>query len=650
MPIPIAGEPIASSYLGQSYDYEYPYGLDLRPNSALHKKIISEVMMRMTESYSVMSTRYPDWAKIDETSTAYVQPDAKELAVKSADSRKPISIVVPQSYAMLEIMLAYLIAALLDGTIMRYEGRGPEDQYGGILLEKIIEWQCDTTKAFLALYILLQDGLKYGLSAIAPTWTRKYHTVARRKKSFFGFPTNTREHIEELYYEGNELETIDPYLYYPDVNVSAHKAQEGEYLGWIESTNIHSLLMRERNDDDIFNVLYMKDKGSCTSKYYNPDASGRNTRSGIVTGSVYGTGSSTRSDILWMNIDLIPKEWKLPGGLGNRKGNYPETWLFGIGGDTIVVHCKRVGLNHGQKPIIPYAPDFDGHSAAPISRMEIVNGLQTTLDWLFSSHITNVRKAINDMLIVDPSLINMKDLSSPEPGKLIRLKRAVWGRGVKDAVMQLKVEDITRGNIADASIVGDLIKNLGGSVDALSGIRRKTAERVTAEEVRSDRTSGISRLEKLARITSWQVFRDLAYQMASNTQQLMSEEQYIKVTGGWSEVLMKEYGKQPNEKILVSPFDLMIPYDIVCKDGSIPGGNFSEAWVQFLPQILQDQEVRQGIDVLRLVKYIIRSMGVKNIDQFDRTPMPSVATNVMPNETVESQVQQGNLIPVGEAV
>jgi hypothetical protein len=52
------------------------------------------------------------------------------------------------------------------------------------------------------------------------------------------------------------------------------------------------------------------------------------------------------------------------------------------------------------------------------------------------------------MLIVDPSLINMADLEDPKPGKLIRMRRAAWGRGVENAVKQLNVNDITRQHIS----------------------------------------------------------------------------------------------------------------------------------------------------------------------------------------------------------
>ena len=70
---------------------------------------------------------------------------------------------------------------------------------------------------------------------------------------------------------------------------------------------------------------------------------------------------------------------------------------------------------------------------------------------MFNSHVANVRKAINDMIIYDPYLVNSNDLKNPAPGKLIRLRRPAWGKGVKDVAQQLGVSDVTRGNIADST-------------------------------------------------------------------------------------------------------------------------------------------------------------------------------------------------------
>jgi hypothetical protein len=348
-----------------------------------------------------------------------------------------------------------------------------------------------------------------------------------------------------------------------------------------------------------------------------------------------------------MYLDLIPEEWKL------GKSEYPETWLFGVAAEQIVIMAKPLNLNHNKKPVVTFAPDFDGYSIAPIARMEMINGLQVALDWMFNSHVTNVRKSINDMLVVDPSLVNMDDLKNPEPGKLIRLRRSVWGRGVESAVKQLAVTDITRNNVTDASMIMDLMKATSGSVDAVSGLRRKTSERVTAEEVRGDRYGGLSRLERLAKVAGWMAFRDLGMMMASQTQQLMTQETYIKVEGQWQDVLRQEYGITDN-RMPVTPFDILVNYDVMVRDGSIPGGNYADIWTQMLPQILQDPEVRQRMDVIRVIKHMMRSLGAKDVNQFDRKqPLPpagQMQMQVQPDEQVMQQAQAGNLVPASEVM
>jgi hypothetical protein len=355
-----------------------------------------------------------------------------------------------------------------------------------------------------------------------------------------------------------------------------------------------------------------------------------------------------------MYIDIIPEDWKL------GDSDYPETWLFGLAADSIVIQARPLNLNHGKKPVVTFAPDYDGYGPVPVAKLEIVKGLQTTLDWLFNSHVANVRKAINDMFIVDPSLLNINDLKSPGPGKLIRMRKSAWGRGVENAIKQFNVTDITKNHMGDSAIIGDLIRNVGGSVDAISGFRRKTAERVTAEEVRRDASSGLSRLEKTAKVASWMAFQDLGMMLASHTQQLMSKETYVKAVGNWADVLAADYGVAMGDRIMVDPMDILVAYDVVVKDGSVPGANFNpEVWAQYLPVILQDPEIRQSLDIVRLMKHIILNTGGKDVNFFDRkqpvqqpqTPqVPQVQAQVMPDQQVQQQVQAGNLVPAEQGM
>ena len=53
-----------------------------------------------------------------------------------------------------------------------------------------------------------------------------------------------------------------------------------------------------------------------------------------------------------------------------------------------------------------------------------INDLQSQMDFLYSSHIDNVRKAINDIMIIDPYVISMKDLKGE--GLMGYLKNRRW--------------------------------------------------------------------------------------------------------------------------------------------------------------------------------------------------------------------------------
>lgn len=654
MPVVIADNEGRSSSLYKlgdvRYDYDYPERLDLRPGSKLHERIVREVTQRARDSYNVMQARHPAWKAIDETLTAYIPADTKERIVKAKDSRKPISIVIPQTYATLEILLTYMTAALLEDPMFRFEGVGPEDIVGAILLEKVLQHQCYYTKAQMALHTMFRDGFCYGVSGVSPVWLTEVGWVSRKMPGIPSpidqmlgrVPGPTRVSVEEVLFEGNKLVNIDPYRFLPDPGVSIEHIQDGEFVGWIEADSVIGLLKEEKTNDMLFNCLYLRHMGDCRSALTKNDSSGRSTKTG-VSGmmSSFQTSSTTKPcDVTWMYIDLLPREWKL------GTNEYPETWLFGVAADQIVIMAQPLNLNHNRKPVVTFSPDASGYDIAPVARMEMIHGLQTALDWMINSHVTNVRKSINDMLVVDPSLVNMDDLKDPEPGKLIRLRRSVWGRGVDSAVKQLAVNDITRNNVVDASMFIDLMKAISGGVDAVAGLRRKTSERVTAEEVRGDRYGGLSRLERLAKVAGWQALRDLGQMMASQTQQLMTEETYIKVTGQWQDVLRQEYGVT-DTRMVVSPFDILVNYDVYVRDGSMPGGNFADVWTQMLPQIMQDPEIRQSMDIIRIVKHVMRSLGAKDVNQFDRRqPLPAVTPQVMPDEQVAAQAQQGNLVPV----
>jgi len=628
------------------YNYDYPEDMDLRPGSALHERIKAEVLSRARESYSVMNARHSTWKKIDRTLTAYVPLDVAEKEIKTNDERKPVSIVVPISYSVLDTLLSYWISAFLELPYFRYEGVGPEDTLGAIMLEKIIEAHCSRLKVGLQLYIMWRDALSYGIGVASPIWHKHIGLKSVMKEDEVGFLSSllgkkssgyVRSTEEAVLFEGNKLINIDPYKYLPDPTVPVHDVQAGGFTGWLDKENYYSLLEREGRDDTIFNVKYLKHLDG-RSYILNEDSSGRQERYDVST----PFGDSTNLiDTIYMYIKLVPKDWKL----GTKET--PEDWLFRVSADAIVTGAQPVGLNHGMFPVAVSAPSFDGYSITPVSEIETTYGLQEAMDWLMSSHIANVRKSLHDMFVVDPSLINIHDLKKPGPSKFIRMRKTAWGLGSIDkAIKQLSIVDVTRQHISDIGIIIDVIQRVTGASDSLQGVMRHSSERKSATEARGARGGALTRLEKSARINSLQGMSDIAYMFAMHTQQLMSEEQYIKVSGRWEEVLRGEYGADIS-KVKVHPREILIDYDVVPKDGSVPSGEHADTWVNLLGLMANNEILSQDVDIVKVFKHVARLSGAKNVEDFIRKG-GNMAATVKPDNEVAKEAQAGNLVPMGD--
>ena len=652
------------SLMRHDFKYQYPNNLNLKPGTRLHDRIADRILANARSSQSRMSSRYHSWNQIDQMLTMYISLDDEEKRVKAGDKRKPVSIVLPVIYSTLDILMTYMVSVFLQRPMFPYEARSPEDVINAALLEHLIQLHCDRSKVALNAYVLMRDGFAYGVGAATPTWrvdrgTRIGKRVVPDRSSFmsaiFGGTTEERYAEEnQILYEGNQLENIDPYKFFPDPNFSIHDIQKSEFQVWVQRTNMVNMLDREKQEPDLwFNAKYVREvakEGGGTSTLGN-DNSARD-RYGVQGGNEFlGTGEIAGTNDVTSPVDEIqyytticPKDWEL------GDGEYPEKWLFTLAADKVIVQARPLGLSHNRYPLVTCAPDFDGYSVAPMSRLEAVYPGQEAANFFINSHITNIRKTLNNMLVVDPSLVNLNTLKTPYAGGFIFLTKRASGQNKMDqAIQQLKIDDVTRQNIGDVGLMLDFIQRGSGATDMIGGVRRQSGERRTATEEQNTYTSAMGRIQKAARIISEMTMRDIGDFFARHAQELMSQESYVKATGSMKEMLVNRYG---TERVPVSPMDILIDYDVVIKDGAIPGGNIN-ALQQALQLIPQSPELSQRMDYVRLFKYYLQQMGVKNIDDFERMQqqggMPGIDTQTMSPEDIQGGVDAGNLVPLQDA-
>lgn len=648
MPYVVRGEPSSwkdDIYNKEHHDYKYPDGLSLKPGTDFHNSIRDKIWARANESRLEVAKRFDSWREIDKVLTAYVPIREHEKEIVEKDPSRPVSIVFPYSYSMLESLLTYFMMAFLQDPMFQYEGVEDEDTTGAMLMEMVVRLHCIKNKVGLNLHTMVRDALGYGIGIGIPGWrvTKGKRAVKDSAASVSELGESSSERVkfvEDVLFEGNCLQNVDPYMWLPDPTVSSSDIQKGEYVGWIDRSNYMNLLSEESDiHSQLFNVKYLRSKGDKRSSFAL-DLDERNTRFGGSSEIHRGvTNTLSPIDVIKMFVNLIPKEWKL------GHGEYPEKWYFELASDDVVIRCHKAEHNHGMFPVAVASPEFDGYSVTPIARMEVLHGLQHTLDFLFNSHISNVRKAVNDMLVVDPFLVNIEDLKDPQPGKLIRLRRPAWGRGVDKVVQQLTVQDITRANIADSAYITQWMDRISGADQSMQGaLRQGGPERLTSAEFQGTRGSAVSRLQRIAMIIGMQAMQDIGTMFAVHTQQFMQKDTYVQIVGRYADQLSATFGGKSRTK--VTAYDLAINYDVIVRDGSIPGGNFSQSWIELFKVISDQPELMQQFDVTRIFMYIAQQLGAKNVEDFKRN-MNRIQPQVQSDEQVLSEVQKGNMIPVG---
>jgi len=338
-------------------------------------------------------------------------------------------------------------------------------------------------------------------------------------------------------------------------------------------------------------------------------------------------------------VDLIPKEWKL------GSSETPEKWMFQLAGDEVIIAAAPLALHHNMFPVAVCCPDFGGHELMPVSRLEIMYGLQGVIDFYFNSHAAAVRRLDRNSVVFDPKSINSGDVVARRG--YIRTRRPVWGRGVTESIMQLKQDDNTLNHMSDMAYAREIARTITGATDSLQGLQRSHGERVTKAEFQDTRASALSRLQKAARIISLQSMYDLATMYAYHTQQFMSQETYIKTSGRWEQTLRTEHGIL-DPQVRVSPFDIDVAFDVSIHDGSIEGAEFVDNWLMLWQTVASNPELTATFDVPRIFMHIARMMKAKNVQDFIRNG-GGVQPTVMPDGQVAQQVAAGNMVPMEQA-
>lgn len=604
--------------------------------SEQHAILLQKLMARVDMSRQYMSGREQSLRDADDQYQAYIDTETSDELQGGLCSTTPeedaasgedkiSTIFIPYSYSMLLSAHTYWTSVLFGrDPILQFQGRHGEAEQNVLAVETIINYQTSIGGMLPVLYVWLLDAGKYGFGVLCNYWEEEIIQVSKfvdqPVTDPLGVPIEGRTKRQRVTasipgYVGNRIFNVNVYDYLPDPRVPLMQLQRGEFVGRQVELSWNDMV-RGKADDRYFNVDVVKDMrltGQFQTKQDTPYAP--------------VTYASTDEDVGMLSgvelfVDLIPSDW----GLGDS--DYPEKWIFTVIEDMVIVECRPQDALHGKFPfaVIPY--EVDGYQVLSRGMLELLKPLNDTLAWLVNSHLFNVRSALNNNFIVDPSRVHVPDLLRKGTTKIIRLNRMAWGSGVENSIKQLAVADVTQTHLQDAKLIGDMMQRIAAVTDNIMGVVG-AGGRKTATEVRSSNTFGISRLKTEIEFWSELAFKPLAQMLLQNTQQNYNLQRMFRIAGDM-------IGNSP-ESMQVTPDDITGFYDFVPVDGTLPIDRYAQAnlWRELLQGLMSVPQLAMGYNVGGIFEWVAQLAGLKNIKRFRIQTLP------------QGQPVPNNLIPLG---
>lgn len=609
--------------------------IDLLAEKSVHDRILSYLRDRIKLSEDQMQKFYSRWNWNEKRIQAYVTLPDYEQALKdmnnSGEPPKITSIILPYMFATQSTIVTYLIQALCGRKpIFQLSANDPKKTDAARTLEGLLQYNAEHERMIKKLFQFFHDGELYGVQILQTAWKqdKQKRTVIKQAQdqgsswlSLDTKPSWIRVREERTVFEGTELRNIDPFMFFPDPRVPmAEVNRKGEFVFWRTFEGKHVL----KKEESAGRLKYIDNIPAVSTSAWAGQTQQQSQRSLVAGGE--STPGDVRTQITngtqyyTINQGTV---WIIPAELGLGTSTKVELWIFSIANNAQIIQAEPLDLDHGMHPVVVGEPYSMGYGFGQLSAADYLSGVQDSISWFVNSHIHNVRAALNNMFVVDPSMIEMQDLRNPAPGKFIRLKRTAYGRDVRQAVTQLNVQDITRGHISDMEMflrIGDMMAAVN---DNLRGLQ-DAGGRKSATEARTSAEAAASRLAAHAKLISAQSLVDLAEQMSLNYQQFLSTEFSISVLG-------------ETESILVTPESIVGDFTFPINDGTLPLDKVAlmDVWKEVMMGAAQDPELRQTYSIPKMFAYVAELGGAKNLD----------AMRLSSEEVLMQQAQAGNIVP-----
>lgn len=610
----------------------------LKPDSDLHRDTLEKLNAMWDFSKRKMEENYWRWNYAEQRIQAWTPvQDYKRIMEGSLTKEgfldappEPVSVIVPYSYATLHAAATFISQVLLGQkpVFPLIATRGTETDRAR-LMETALQSNLDASRGQETLWQLCWDPLIYGFGSAKNAWEERTGQTIR-------WVAGRRETATETTFAGNVTSAIDPYAFRPDPRVPIHQCNlRGDFMFCEEQ--VSETVLKDLEKDGMLKWVDEAIRKDTANR--NRNTSLEQNRRRIKIG-IRGEALENPTNVIGFRtlregtVRLVPKDWKF--GSSDRSELWKFTWM-----ERQIIQAEPLGMIHSMHPMVATEPTSFGHDFMSVSMHDMIGPFQDILSWLVSSRMENVRTAINNQFVADPSRVEVNDVRASPIGRIIRLKQQAIGLPVREAIMQLMVNDVTTGHISDIQVMRILADTITGVNDNMRGIQTSGGRR-SATEARMAMQNGASRLSQMAIRVSAQAFQPLCQQMIMNIQQFMPDKMWIETTG--------DDGSPASTAI--TPDMIVGQFNYQVSDGTLPYDKTAlvETWKEIMFGVAQDPELRQAFPLTEIFRYVATLGGAKNIDQFKRQQTPTVNGNPFSTGAVADPSQIPGVMPVGTAM
>lgn len=631
-----------------------PLHVRLAYNEDLHNVLISPLKQMIIDADSHIAQREDAWNTVDEHMRLYVNlrkghrrgdhtydDDAREIPFERDQY------AISSTYVNVMTRTDHVFTMLNQADpFIHLEARESGDFRGARIHEAALRYDAEQSRNPMQLWQLALDTTRYQLGAWLLTWEEEMREVLDTEAlAAAGLSMESLRAMErvdpiaaadlrasatrkKMVRQWNNWKALDPRQLLPDPAFPITSQQNGRFIGFWEITNWLDLDTHRLVDGTggFINV----DDARTTTLPHSRRGDARQTTTGAFNDQDSAKDRYPNLEIAHIFWRIIPFDYAL------SESREPEIWWFSVANRRVIVRAHRMPYGHNRFPIFIGEAEPDAHSVFTPSVAEQNIGYQNLMNWLATSHVTSIKRFVNDGAIVNDNLINLVDFLNPEPGRMIRLAKKgkmlhEAGRMTIDQMYsQPKLQDVTGAHLETMMRFFEQSQTMMATPPPIVGAALPTKR--TLGEIENVQAMASLRLGVVAQLLDEQVIGPMARCAVQNLQEFSSVQRVVRLGGRLVEQLMQtgEPIDPRNPLATISPDDFQGEYDYIprtptmAKDPSRSAalwGMVLQTLLQFGPQAMQPDPQGNVINMHAVFNEYLRALGITYFDQF-RMPAP----------------------------